>query len=196
MVPIATSHCCPRLQPHVPSRTFATITANGARQNFRDENQTPLKTLAGAGTSGSNPWQQQKQERRRLLRTAKDKFNAVTGTNVDNNHKLKCAVNAKSIYIKEIDHEMQEKNIEEYVSGNGIRVLQIRQILGKYSIKKSFKVTVPENQFCKVMDGTFWPVGVEVREWLTSEQLRQLSQAAEKNDKKNDDESENDNENE
>ena len=123
---------------------------------------------------GEPPWQQQKQERRRLLRDVKPKFASVTGTKAMTSHKIKCAEDVKSIYVREIDSDIEEKDIKTFITDNNIRVLQIRQILGKYGLKKSFKITVPEKSFAEVMNGDFWPVGIEVREWLTNEQLKAL----------------------
>ena len=154
---------------------YATVTAVSNTTSF-DSNVRSLKqTVPDQATSDKPQWQQQRSERKRLVRNVRQKFTSVTGSrNADAAHKLKGAEKMRSIYIREVDCDMNENDIKGFMSSNKVRVIQIRQILGKFGLKKSFKVTIPEAAFDEVMIDTFWPRGIEVREWLTTEQLRLL----------------------
>ena len=70
---------------------------------------------------------------------------------------------------------MDENDVRAYLTSSGIRIRIIRQILGKREgQKKSFKITIPACDYEKVMNDTFWPEGIECRDWLTNEQLMNM----------------------
>ena len=133
-------------------------------------------------TSRVSPeWEKQRQERRRILREHHDKVKAVTGSRAANASNsgvnLRKAVETKDIYIKEIDPDFREDDVKGYLTSNKIKVKWIRQILGKREgQKKSFKITIPACDYDTVMTDTFWPMGIECRQWLTNEQLRKMTE--------------------
>ena len=142
-----------------------------------------VNTQDNAAVKKANQWQQQRSERRRMLKQASNKVAVVYGNrNNDGNIKLKKAVNTKDVYIRDIDPDITDADIVEYMKSNASQPRFVRQILGKRDgQKKSFKITVIESDFEKVMNADFWPKDIECREWYTAEQLRMMNDAAKEN---------------
>ena len=126
-------------------------------------------------SKSTNQWTIQWNERRRMIRAANARMQSVTGRRNDTT--VKVAPNTRSIYLTKVGSDYTDEDILQLMKSNGVSAHHIRQINGKhsFSVKKSFLIVISDNDFDKTMDENFWPFGLECREWLTAEKLRELS---------------------
>ena len=124
------------------------------------------KVTQVTGQLSQDGWQQQKADRRKRIRELQSKTRTVTGTQDSTN--ITSVGPTKAIYVYDIDLEVADKSIKELITGKGVQVKQMIQILGRNNrgFHKSFKVIIPEENFDEVMSEVFWPKGVKCREWI------------------------------
>ena len=125
----------------------------------------PLKETI-AQLTAREEWQLQRAERRKRMRELNSKAKTVIGT--QNNPSITSVGPTSTIYLHDIDMEVADKSIKELITGKGVQVKQMIQILGRNNrgFHKSFKITIPQDKFDDVMSGDFWPQGVKCREWI------------------------------
>lgn len=156
-------------------------TAFPTGQPANQEDSTRIATVTTSTFKAPSPkWQQQRNERRRILKENAAKVNIVKGNRDSNSEcKLKKAQDTRDIYIRDLNPDIDASDVKGYMASNKVTPRGIRQILGKREgQKKSFKITVDFSDFDSVMSAAFWPKDVECREWYTQEQLKRLAEGA------------------
>ena len=129
----------------------------------------PLKE-AGLQTKSNEEWEIQRADRRKRIRELNSKARTVTGNQTNSN--ITSVGPTSAIYVHDIDMDVTDQAIKNLISGKGVHVKQMIQILGRNNrgFLKSFKVVIPSNKFEDVMSAEFWPSGIKCREWIQDNQ--------------------------
>ena len=172
--PPATSSKQMTPMPRDPDETTPMTYATSLKTSDNNVQQT---IEASASTSRQELWQQQRRDRRRIIKESTRKLEFIKGSkNTGGDTKLRRAIDTKDVYIKDIDPDISDADISSYMKPNGITPRFVRQILGKRDgQKKSFKITLNVDDYQKAMTSDFWPVDIECRQWYTQEELRKIN---------------------
>ena len=72
----------------------------------------------------------------------------------------------KSLFVYRVNKDTVTDVIRDYVSDQGITVLDIRCMSHEDSLSKSFKLTVSNEDYTKLFQEEMWPTGVRIRPFI------------------------------
>ena len=94
---------------------------------------------------------------------------AVVGTREANGRFRGAQAPSRDIFVYRVENDALESEIECHVKDNGIVPRSVETVSHADAIYKSFKLTVSVNDMGKVLDADFWPEGIMVRRYRTTQ---------------------------
>ena len=118
-------------------------------------------------TDTDNGFLYQPREVRRMRKP--QSHSAVVGIRAANGRFRGAQVPSRDIFVYRVENDALESEIECHVKDNGIVPRSVETVSHADAIYKSFKLTVYVNDMGKVRDADFWPEGIMVRRYRTTQ---------------------------
>ena len=98
------------------------------------------------------------------VREAAKNANVVVGTGGDNN--LRASAPVKHLFVSRVGQTHGVDDIKMYLSTKKITARDVRKVSKDGWTTSSFRVSINKDDYETVHDASFWPTGVECREWI------------------------------
>ena len=118
-------------------------------------------------TDTDNGFLYQPREVRRMRK--QQSHSAVVGTREANGRFRGAHAPSRDIFVYRVENDALESEIECHVKDNGIVPRSAETVSHADAMYKSFKLTVSVNDMGKVLDADFWPEGIMVRRYRTTQ---------------------------
>ncbi len=118
-------------------------------------------------TDTDNGFLYQPREVRRMRK--QQSHSAVVGTREANGRFRGAQAPSRDIFVYRVENDALESEIECHVKDNGIVPRSVETVSHADAMYKSFKLTVSVNDMGKVLDADFWPEGIMVRRYRTTQ---------------------------
>ena len=118
-------------------------------------------------TDTDNGFLYQPREVRRMRK--QQSHSAVVGTREANGRFRGAQAPSRDIFGHRVENDALESEIECHVKDNGIVPRSVETVSHADAMYKSFKLTVSVNDMGKVLDADFWPEGIMVRRYRTTQ---------------------------
>ena len=118
-------------------------------------------------TDTDNGFLYQPREVRRMRK--QQSHSAVVGTREANGRFRGAQAPSRDIFVYRVENDALESEIECHVKDNGIVPRSVETVSHADAMYKSFKLTVSVNDMGKVLDADFWPEGIMVRGYRTTQ---------------------------
>ena len=118
-------------------------------------------------TDTDNGFLYQPREVRRMRK--QPSHSAVVGTREANGRFRGAQAPSRDIFVYRVENDALESEIECHVKDNGIVPRSVETVSHADAMYKSFKLTVSVNDMGKVLDADFWPEGIMVRRYRTTQ---------------------------
>ena len=118
-------------------------------------------------TDTDNGFLYQPREVRRMRK--QQSHSAVVGTREANGRFRGAQAPSRDIFVYRVENDALESEIECHFKDNGIVPRSVETVSHADAMYKSFKLTVSVNDMGKVLDADFWPEGIMVRRYRTTQ---------------------------
>ena len=127
-------------------------------------------------TDTDNGFLYQPREVRRMRK--QQRHSAVVGTREANGRFRGAQAPSRDIFVYRVENDALESEIKCHVKDNGIVPRSVETVSHADAMHKSFKLTVSVNDMGKVLDADFWPEGIMVRRYRTTQSPKWLEALA------------------
>ena len=146
-------------------------TAPGLKfSSFQSPHVAPVHVIAPAPTITNSQWEQQKQERRRVVREkvkdAQESGRGLIGSSTGGN--IIGSFPAKVVHVGNVNNDVTEDVLTAHLKSKDIHIFNVRTVSHKDSYRKSFRVVFKEADNTKLMKPEVWGEGITVREWVSN----------------------------